>query len=58
MTICKFFCTNLRIIWISQEGHSKDFYLFLKRLLLKYDCLTEEYKQREYRYRRVSLQYL
>jgi hypothetical protein len=39
-------------------GHGSKFYSILKTLLIKYDCLTEEYKQRQYRYRKLSLLYL
>jgi hypothetical protein len=33
-----------------KRGHGKEFYLILQDLLIKYDCLTEEYKQRQARY--------
>jgi hypothetical protein len=39
-------------------GHGKEFYLLLKSLLVKYDCLTEEYIKRESRYRSASILYV
>jgi hypothetical protein len=38
--------------------HGKDFYLTLRGLLLKYDCLTEEYIRFENEYRKASIAYL
>jgi hypothetical protein len=39
-------------------GHGKEFYIILKELLVKYDCLTDEYKEREYKHHKISKQYL
>jgi hypothetical protein len=39
-------------------GHGSSFYIILKRLLVKYDCLTEEYKKRQNNYRKSSIPYL
>jgi hypothetical protein len=45
--------------YLNPKGwHGKEFYLILKSLLVKYDCLTEEYKQRQYRYIKRSRLYL
>lgn len=41
-----------------EGGHGSTFYIILKSLLVKYDCLTEEYKKRENTYRKISLKYL
>ena len=35
-------------------GHGKEFYTILKGLLVKYDCLTEEYKKRQSKYSRAA----
>jgi len=40
------------------RGHSKEFWLILRALFIKYDCLTDEYRQRESRYRGSSLLHL
>jgi hypothetical protein len=39
-------------------GHTKEFYVMLKRLLITYHCFTDEYRQREYRYNWRALLYL
>jgi hypothetical protein len=36
-------------------GHGSTFYVIFKSLLVKYDCLTDEYRKREYEYRKISL---
>jgi hypothetical protein len=43
---------------ITEGGHGRTFYLMLRGLLLKYDCLTEEYKKVENKYRKISIGYL
>lgn len=35
-------------------GHGKEFFIILKDLLVKYDCLTEEYKKRESKYSKAA----
>jgi predicted SprT family Zn-dependent metalloprotease len=42
----------------TKGGHGKEFYIILKNLLVKYDCLTDEYKERQYKYHKISMQYL
>ena len=39
-------------------SHNKRFYLKLKELLVRYDCLTEEYRKREHNYMKRSVDYL
>ena len=39
-------------------GHGRQFYSILKELLVKYDCLTEDYIKGENNYRKASLEYL
>jgi hypothetical protein len=41
-----------------EGGHGRQFYSILKELLVKYDCLTEDYIKRENNYRKASLEYL
>jgi hypothetical protein len=43
---------------ITEGIHGRTFYLMLRGLLLKYDCLTEDYKKRENKYRKISIGYL
>ena len=38
--------------------HNKRFYLKLNELLKRYDCLTEEFREREHRYKKRSVNYL
>ena|SRR3990167_1429059 len=38
--------------------HNKRFYLKLKELLVRYDCLTEKYREREHNYMKRSSNYL
>jgi hypothetical protein len=39
-------------------GHGQEFYTILKRLLVQYNCLTEEYRERQYRGVKRSRLYL
>jgi WLM domain len=38
--------------------HGKEFFIVLKKLLTKYDCLTPEYREREHKSYKISRQYL
>lgn len=42
----------------SRAVHGKRFYLKLSQLLSRYDCLTQEYREREARYMKRSVNYL
>ena len=39
-------------------GHNKKFWILHKELLLKYNCLTEKWKERAYRYKKKAQLYL
>lgn len=46
--------------WVTprQKGHTKKFWLVLKDLLVKYNCLTDEYVKREIEYKSKAKLYL
>lgn len=47
-----------RIVYNRRNWHGKRFYKKLHDLLIRYDCLTTEYQEREANYKKRSVNYL
>lgn len=57
--ICHWLTRPRQTGWYGKRNwHGKRFYIKLKVLLMRYDCLTDEYRDREHRYKKGSVNYL